>query len=45
MVSIVDERTRESLGGLVERSITSDALTAAYKRNESDEYGHIIFSK
>ena len=32
VVSIVDEHTRESLGGLVERSITSDALTAELDR-------------
>ena len=36
LVSIVDEHTRESLGGLVERSITADKLTAELDRIAAD---------
>jgi putative transposase len=31
-MSLIDELTRECLGGLVERSITADALTAELER-------------
>ena len=36
LVSIVDEHTRESLGGLVERSITADTLTGELDRIAAD---------
>ena len=36
LVSIVDEHTRESLGGLVERSITADKLTGELDRIAAD---------
>lgn len=36
LVSIVDEHTRESLGGLVERSITADKLTDELDRIAAD---------